>query len=258
MGDTLSLTKNSHLHGAAGLLHLRSGEQPDRVLPLWQGSGTINKGPFTLSAYGATQLMALLIPYDTGAVLTADTSQYREEHYGDLYLQTGADVSFRKDPLTLRAGWSRADNFDRSSIGKYWPGNIAPYTSPKDVFTTGISVNLTENALFTGDIYLSDEKPRFKTVNTLRFQHESPVSPAHLYIDLTGTYWSRRHRKEVYGTDSWSKEVIDLAAKFSREIKTFRFYLKANNLLNRNHAYVPGYFMPGVNFTWGFSWSIKG
>jgi hypothetical protein len=40
-------------------------------------------------------------------------------------------------------------------------------------------------------------------------------------------------------------------------VKTFRFFSKIDNLLNRRIAYVPGYTLPGLTFRWGVAWFLQ-
>jgi hypothetical protein len=71
-------------------------------------------------------------------------------------------------------------------------------------------------------------------------------------------YWSVRDPISYGGIDTWNRELFNLSLKTSVHIQAFNLFYKLDNILNRKYAYVPGYFMPGLTFRWGFGWLIQG
>ena len=53
---------------------------------------------------------------------------------------------------------------------------------------------------------------------------------------------------------SWAASSFSKAAF---QFHSFRLFMRVDNVLNRKFAYVPGYFMPGLTFRWGFNWYFQ-
>jgi hypothetical protein len=75
---------------------------------------------------------------------------------------------------------------------------------------------------------------------------------------LVYDYWGPRDALIYAGDGSWSREIDNLSFKAAVQIKTFSLFYKADNILDRSFAYVPGYRMPGITFRWGLQWLIPG
>jgi hypothetical protein len=76
-------------------------------------------------------------------------------------------------------------------------------------------------------------------------------------VDLGFDYWSGRDFSDIGQSENWNRPIYDLQCKIAVQVRTFRLYYKMNNMLDRKIAYVPGYYLPGLTFRWGFNWLLQ-
>jgi hypothetical protein len=104
---------------------------------------------------------------------------------------------------------------------------------------------------------LSDTRPFLKSQSTLSYEAHPLGGKEHITVDLVYDYWSSRDPLSYGGIDLWSRELNSLSLRMAVHIQGFNLFYKVDNVLNRRFAYVPGYFMPGITFRWGFQWLIQ-
>jgi len=105
---------------------------------------------------------------------------------------------------------------------------------------------------------LSEKRPFIKSKSILSYDINRSGKSLHMIFDLGFDYWSEREYMDYGGIDIWNRPIYDLHLKTTAHIKTFRLFYKIDNLFNRKIAYLPGYYMPGLVFRWGFNWLIQG
>ena len=104
----------------------------------------------------------------------------------------------------------------------------------------------------------ADKKPYVKSKSIVSFHLNRAGRTQHLFLDLGFDYWSERDSIFYGGFDTWNRPIVDLHLKTAVQIKSFRLFYKIDNIFNSRFAYVPGYYMPGLVFRWGFNWLIQG
>ena len=105
---------------------------------------------------------------------------------------------------------------------------------------------------------LSDKRPYVKSQTALSYQASPIFGREHITADLLFDYWSGRDTLSYAGINIWNREIFNVSLVTGVHIQGFCLFYKIDNILNRKYAYVPGYFMPGLTFRWGFQWLIPG
>ena len=195
------------------------------------------------------------VPYDP---MWNDSIGQVGDKLSSAYYRSGAEASWQMSHVGLFAGYAGTYYLDSSRVAQNWPLGIAPYQMPWNVYVLGAHLGPFAGLTLSPKIHFSDTKPFVKSECRLSFQKMVASGNELLSADLIATYWSPRDRIEFGGIDDWGNETIDLSLNMGVQIKSFRLFYKMNNLLNRKISYVPGYFLPGLTFRWGFHWIIPG
>jgi len=104
---------------------------------------------------------------------------------------------------------------------------------------------------------LSDRKPVVKNATSISFITHPADTREYIESRVSLDYWSPRDTITYAGINTWNREIYDLNLEIATHVRTFRFFAKIDNLLNRRFAYVPGYYSPGLTFRWGIDWYLQ-
>ena len=203
------------------------------------------------SVYFKHDIMPPVIPLDTSSFILPGGFIDDFQLFG-----TEAYLLFKKFGLLI--GSSFVNDIKKSTIRNYWPKGILPYKQPGWVFNVTPTFGKWYGLSFMSQWLFSDKKPYIKSKNNISYHFNRPGKTFHLFLDAGMNYWSKRDEFVYAGIDTWNKASINFNFKTSVHIKTFRLFYKIDNIFNRKIAYLPGYFMPGLVFRYGFNWIIQG
>lgn len=173
----------------------------------------------------------------------------------------GMEIFLKIKKAGLFFSFLSVPGIDSSSVIPYWPEGQPPYGIPSQVVTLAPVIGRIKGFALESKWIYSNTKPHLKAQVGLSYETSMARGNAHPRVDLVLNYWSERGQirfgdPELW--DQWSREFYELSLKLSMQIQTFRLFHKIDNILNRRIAYVPGYYMPGLTFRWGFNWLIPG
>jgi hypothetical protein len=266
MYDTLKWITGYHA-GMAGWAHFWPGfsargsagaalmTQGDSMEYAWQGSARAHGTLYGQDADLFLQRAAF--PYDP-------PSDPRERLPGpllDTYWSAQATIFLHACRLGLLLGYSMVRNVDSSTIAHAWPHGLEPYSMPGRAFLVAPMIGRIGGCALMYRCIITDTRPFIKSQTQFSYDAQLRNGREHVLFDLLADYWSTRDRRSVGDPRlwlRWERPVIDLSFKTSVQIQEFSLFLKADNLLNRSYAWVPGYVMPGLTFRWGFEWLIGG
>jgi hypothetical protein len=203
------------------------------------------------SVYFKHDIMPPVIPFDNSSLIVPGRFIDDFRLFG-----TEAYVHLKKAGLIIGANF--VDDIRVSTLQNNWPKGIFPYKQPRWVFNITPTFGKWHGLSFKSQWLFSDKKPYVKSKNKISFHFNRPGKTFHLFLDAGMNYWSIRDELVYAGIDTWNKASFDFNFKTSVQIKTFRLFYKIDNIFNRKIAYVPGYFMPGLVFRYGFNWLIQG
>lgn len=174
------------------------------------------------------------------------------------YRSYGVEAFLQHNTLGLIAGICYMDNEKDSIEYQTWPNGIPPYEEPNYVISLTPIFGRWHGISFSSEWMFADKKPHVKSNSLLSFHITKKHKTQHVFLDFGLNYWSERDSVYYAGYDKWYRSIFDIHMKATIQIKTFRLFYKVDNILNRKIAYVPGSFMPGLVFRWGFNWLIQG
>ncbi len=180
------------------------------------------------------------------------------EFRADFYHAYGAELAFAYNKYGLLLGCQANSGLSRQSVDRLWPNGTGPYDTPRSVLTVSPMYGRWRGLAVASSWFFSDKRPHVKNHSIVSYLLASSEQIHRLAIDLAFDYWSLRDPVSFGGIDAWNIPIFDLSLKTTVQIQNFRLFYKINNLLNRRQAYIPGYFMPGLTFRWGFNWLLKG
>jgi hypothetical protein len=191
-------------------------------------------------------------------VLPYDSLSAPLESYDDVYEAYGADVFLGYGKAGFAAGVCAVTGTDTSLAARFWPDAMMPYGQPSYSLMVTPMIGRVLGFALSSRMMLSDRKPLIKSQTTLSYQANPIFGREHITADLNFDYWSARDPVSYGGINTWNREIYNLSLVTGVHIQGFCLFYKIDNILNRKFAYVPGYFMPGITFRWGFQWLIPG
>ena len=214
---------------------------------------------FDFTAHASTQNLHVFARRDhLPFVLPYDSLRGDVKSYNDIYDAYGAELSLLYRKIGLTTGICAVSGVDTFEAGRFWPGAILPYAQPDwSAFVNPIFGRWLGLAL-SCRLMASDKKPYVKSQTVVSYEAGPLFGKEHIVTDLMFDCWGRRDPVSFGGIDIWNREIYNLSLKTSVHIQGFNLFYKVDNILNRKFAYVPGYFMPGLSFRWGFQWLIQG
>ena len=175
----------------------------------------------------------------------------------DLCRVAGAELSLHHDRAGIVVGCQSVTGVERSTALHAWPEDILPYEQPRLSILAAPALGPWRGWSFASQTFFSDKKPYVKSWSSITFTGHPSDSREYITAALAFDYWSRRDPVQFAGISDWNREVSNLFAEVAVHIRSFRFFSKVDNLLDRKFAYVPGYYSPGLTFRWGISWFLQ-
>jgi hypothetical protein len=222
------------------------------LYPLWKASLLNAVAGQELRLFALQDILPPCIPFDTTKFLIMPG------YLVDVYQSMGAELQLRFNKVGLLLGSCLVNGVSKSSVEKVWPDGIPPYEESRWVFTAAPSFGRWHGLSGISQWMFSEKRPFIKSKSVLSCDINRTGKALHLIFDLGFDYWSEREYLYYGGIDTWNRPIYDLHLKTTAHIKTFRLFYKIDNLFNRKIAYLPGYYMPGLVFRWGFNWLIQG
>ncbi len=206
-------------------------------------------GRQTLHLFAFRDHLPFVFPYDS---LNAPVQSYY-----DVYNAYGAELFLGYKKIGLSAGICGVSGVDTSAAARFWPDGTMPYQQPRVSLMAMPMFGRWLGFALGSRLIVSDERPFIKSQTTLSYEAQ-PIGPSeHITVDLVYDYWGARDTVTYGGINLWNREIHNLSLRTSVHIQAFNIFWKVDNLLDRKYAYVPGYFMPGITFRWGFGWLIQ-
>jgi hypothetical protein len=245
-----------HLGGGIGYTFAEVSDSLEQALR-WRVNPGVRLGRQRLEFFAKQDVMPPVVPYDT-------TLRVRRGALLDRYLSYGAEARLAYGSAGIALGYTTmyavADTGGAGGYGRavshVWPNGMPPYRQP------GVAASLMpffgpwHGLTLSSRWILADSRPYVKSLSSLSFSTGSPERSHYLDLSLNLRYWSRRDTLSYGGIDYWHRPIYDLGLRAAVQIRTFRLFYRMDNILNRQIAYVPGYFLPGLVFRWGFNWMI--
>lgn len=199
--------------------------------------------------YASQGALPYSIPFDSALFLPSTLL--------DLYRLGGADISLATRRAGCIVGCQSIEGVSVLSVRHAWPEGTPPYEQPHLVFLAAPyfgpwhGLSLASRGLF------SDRKPFVKAQASVAYTANPRNTGEFIDLRLCFDYWSRRDSMFFANVRDWNRELYDLDLEIAVHVKTFRFFSKIDNILNRKIAYVPGYSLPGITFRWGITWFLQ-
>ena len=240
------------IHGAAGYGFIKLNDSLE-AYPKWEISITGLLAGQKLRMYALQDAMPPIVPFESDSILLVYPG-----YLLDRYLSAGTDIFLHHKVVGLSAGACMMLGVEDRSVRIAWPGGVPPYPQPRWSFSLAPVIGPFAGFSLSSAWTLSNREPFTRSRTTISFLARPERGVKCVAIDLGFDYWSRRERIVFGGTDLWNRVIYDLHLKTTLQIKTFRLFYKVDNIFNRKIAYVPGYYMPGLVFRWGFNWLLQG
>jgi hypothetical protein len=215
---------------------------------VWSGTAALRSTHATLSAYAARAALPYPVLFDT-AGLPSDI-------FFKLYNTYGAELFAWYGNVGIITGINGVSGLDSSSAAGYWLHGVLPYQQQHMSWTIAPVLTEWHSLSLSSRWTLSSSRP-YVTSQTILSVRAHPLKE-HILVDCIFDYWSKRDNTSYAGISGWNREIFNLSLRTTLQVKTFCLYSKIDNILNRKYAYVPGYWMPGMTFRWGFHWLIPG
>lgn len=219
------------------------------ILPSWHTGIVLTKGKHELRAYFEQDNISNSVPLDT--------STYSEPQLLDDYFKGSIEYYLRSNKAQLLLGYQFLSGINNSSINNSWPAGISPYEQPRSVFMLSPAFGRWNGFSISGTGFFSDRKPYVKAQSRLSYVFHPLSTSEYIDINLGFEYWSDRDPITFAGRNDWNKAFYNLDLEIAAHILSFRLFYKVDNILNRQFAYAPGYYSPGLTFRWGFNWFIQ-
>ena len=175
----------------------------------------------------------------------------------DSYFRTGVELQKKWNMIDLLVGYYWCSEMDTLGVKRAWFSGSVPYRQPRSVFIISPDLGPLKGWSFNSRLMLSDTKPHVKLQCEIALHAFPKLTHESIDVRLGMDYWSERDSVVFAGLSQWHRPITDIYFAASFHIKSFRLTYKIDNLLNRNSSYLPGYYAPGINFRWGFSWFIQ-
>jgi hypothetical protein len=235
---------------SAGDGAVKEAGKPIRHDFVYSATGAVTAGMQRLNVFLLRDHLPFVLPYESLSVPL--------ESYQDAFQAYGADVFIGYRKIGMAVGVCAVSGVDTSIAGRFWPDATMPYGQGSYSLMLTPMVGRFMGFALNSRIMLSDRKPYVKSQSTLSYQAAPIFGREHITADLLFDYWSVRDPLSYGGVSTWNRELFNLSLVTAVHIQGFCLFYKIDNILNRKFAYVPGYFMPGITFRWGFQWLIPG
>ncbi|MBN2035226.1 MAG: hypothetical protein JW768_00655 [Chitinispirillaceae bacterium] len=199
--------------------------------------------------YAEHSCIPWIIPYDTALLATAQLL--------DRCVIVGGEVELKRGATALVLGCQSVRGVEASTVRMAWPEAMVPYEQPAFSFLAAPRIGPWHGFTVGMRSLISDRQPSLKVRTAVEYTAHPAHTREHIDAALCFDYWSQRDTVVFAGANDWNRPVYDLNCRLAVHIRSFRFFGKIDNLLNRRFAYVPGYYSPGVTFRWGIGWYLQ-
>ena len=219
--------------------------------PVWSVSGDAMLDGQEVRVYARQVALPFDIPYTDDSILFAGATLL------DICRIAGAEWAMTSDAARLVLGCQSVTGVQPFTVYDAWPEGAPPYQQPQFSLLAAPTLGPWNGLTLSSRNLISDTRPHVKSETSLAY-HAHPED-THEYIDgrLSFDYWSGRDLLTFAGISNWNRPVDNLSLEIGVHVRTFRFFAKADNLLDRVFAYVPGYYSPGLTFRWGINWFLQ-
>jgi hypothetical protein len=200
-------------------------------------------------AYVTLSALPYDIPYDSSPGLSAPLL--------DRYLMTGGEASLRRGKAAIVLGCQSIRGVEKVTVLHAWPENTVPYAQPRLVFLAAPELGPWRGFSLSSRALIADARPVLKSQTLLSFTAHPAETKEHIDLRLGFDYWSVRDPVVFATLSDWNRPICNVSFELAAHIVSFRFFGKIDNLLNRKHAWVPGYWSPGITFRWGIGWFLQ-
>jgi hypothetical protein len=218
--------------------------------PTWSLGFDAKQGSNELRLFARESALPYDIPYDS-SLRPANPALL------DRYRAAGAELSMQAPHAGLVVGGQAIDGVDSETVARAWPMGIPPYQQPSLVLLAAPSIGPWRGITLSSRTMFSDRKPVMKNATSISFITHPADTREYIESRFGFDYWSPRDTITYAGINTWNREIYDLNLEIATHVRTFRFFAKIDNLLNRRFAYVPGYYSPGLTFRWGIDWYLQ-
>ena len=237
---------NSELHASGGVITLSYGDTT-RATPKAKAAAKFSADNAALTLFAKTD----------GIVVYPDYDYMDFRPFCDNYTMLGGDIFLHASYGGILLGYQFVNGIDPFTVNMAWPAGIAPYPQPNHTFIIAPGTPRIKGFSLLSKAMISDSKPYIKASGNLSYTIQ-PRGMFHFFEAALGMdYWSEREPSVFARLYGWNNPIYDLNLKLATHIKSFRLFYKMDNILNTRHAYVPGYFSPGLTFRWGVNWFIQ-
>ena len=175
-----------------------------------------------------------------------------------MYESFGAELFGAYKKIGVMMGVCGVSGLESIDSAYLWPENVVPYKQPRVSYVVSPLFGQWHGLSAASRWMFSDSRPFIKVQTNISYKAHPLEGKEHILLDLIHDYWSNRDTLTYGQVSNWNREISNLSFKIAVQIKTFSLFYKIDNFLNRKFAYVPGYWMPGLTFRWGFQWLIQG
>jgi hypothetical protein len=217
--------------------------------PSWSASIEGGYGQQSFRLYAMESALPYSIPYDSAFYAVAPL--FDEYRFG------GGELSLRRGGAGLIIGCQSIEGITESAVRRAWPEGQPPYSQPRLVFLAAPSFGPWHGLSVTSRAFIADRKPLVKAQGALLYSANPKNTREFIDLRLCFDYWSARDTILFAARDDWNRPVYDVNTEVAIQVTTFRFFAKVSNILDRNFAYVPGYYSPGLTFRWGITWFLQ-
>lgn len=217
--------------------------------PTWSFSAENDLFGQHLRVYAKQSAIPYSVPYDSSLFLPSTLL--------DIYRIGGAALTITKKGAGCIAGFQSIEGVSDLSVRHAWPQGTPPYEQPHLVFLAAPWFGPWHGLTFASRGLFADRKPLVKAQASVSYTANPRNTGEYIDLRLCFDYWSRRDTLLFANISDWNRKIYDLNLEIAVHVKTFRFFSKIDNILNRKIAYVPGYTLPGITFRWGITWFLQ-
>jgi hypothetical protein len=199
--------------------------------------------------YATRSAIAWFIPYDTSFFGVAPNL--------DRYTLVGGEVEIKNASAGMVIGCQSTAGIEQGTVLMAWPDAQVPYEQSRFAVLVAPRIGPWRGFSVQTRTYVSDKKPFVKALGIVSCTSHPSLTREYIDCSIWFDYWSGRDPVSFAGMTDWNRPVYDIGLDLAAHVGSFRFFGKIGNLLNRNFAYVPGYYSPGLTFRWGFGWYLQ-
>jgi hypothetical protein len=246
-------TVNSEFHLSGGAVMLSYGDTT-YVTRKGKAAAQFSVDNVHLNLFAKTDGIVVYPSYDY--YIDYDYGNMYFRPFCDDYVMLGGDVFLQAGYGGVLLGYQYVEGISPFTVNMAWPMGAAPYPQPSHTFIIAPGTSRMKGFSLLSRAMISGSKPYIKASGNLSYVHQ-PRGMFHFFEAALGMdYWSGRDPAFFAGY-WWGGSIYDLNLKLATHIRSFRLFYKMDNILNMRHAYVPGYFSPGLTFRWGVNWFIQ-